>query len=154
MAGFKKAKAEQAALKMSCYGPPGSGKTFSALLIAEGLAALTKKRIAFIDSERGTDFYCQDVPERKAHPAGFDFDALYTKSLTEILTSVKQLSFAEYGVIVIDSITHVWEAAKAAFSGKTNKIGQIPMWAWGSIKKPYKDLINFLISCVPMESLY
>ena len=27
MAGFRKAKAEQAALKMGIYGPPGSGKT-------------------------------------------------------------------------------------------------------------------------------
>src|SRR5262249_50728948 len=52
------------------------------------------------------------------------------------------LSFDEHGVIVIDSITHVWEAAKAAFSGKTNKIGQILLWAWGTIKKPYKELIN------------
>jgi hypothetical protein len=146
MAGFKKAKSEQAALKISCYGPPGSGKTFSALLIAEGLASTMQKRIAFVDTELGTSFYCQDVPERKAHPTAFDFDALYTKSLTEILASVKQLSFAEHGVIVIDSITHVWEAAKAAFSGKTNNIGQIPMWAWGLIKKPYKELINFLIN--------
>ena len=38
MAGFRKAKAEQAALKIGLYGPPGSGKTFTSLLIAEGLA--------------------------------------------------------------------------------------------------------------------
>ena len=41
MAGFRKAKAEQAALKLGIYGPPGSGKTFTALLLAEGLAAVT-----------------------------------------------------------------------------------------------------------------
>ena len=38
MAGFRKAKAEQAALKIGFYGAQGSGKTFTALLIAEGLA--------------------------------------------------------------------------------------------------------------------
>ena len=46
MAGFRKAKAEQAAIKMGLYGPPGAGKTFTALLIAEGLARLSGKRIA------------------------------------------------------------------------------------------------------------
>ena len=38
MSGFRKAKAEQAALKIAMYGPPGSGKTFTTLLLAEGLA--------------------------------------------------------------------------------------------------------------------
>ena len=46
MAGFRKAKAEQAALKMGIYGPPGSGKTFTSLLIAEGLAKLSGKGVA------------------------------------------------------------------------------------------------------------
>ena len=91
MAGFRKAKAEQAALKMGLYGPPGAGKTFTSLLIAEGLGQLTKKRVAYIDTERGTDFYCQAVPTRAVHPEAFDFDALYTRSLTETLAAVRSL---------------------------------------------------------------
>jgi hypothetical protein len=51
MAGFRKAKAEQAALKMGIYGPPGPGKTFTSLLMAEGLAKATGKRIAVVDTE-------------------------------------------------------------------------------------------------------
>ena len=51
MAGFRKAKAEQAALKVGLYGPPGSGKTFTALLLAEGLAKATKKRVAYVDTD-------------------------------------------------------------------------------------------------------
>ena len=147
MSGFRKAKAEQAALKMGLYGPPGSGKTFTALLLAEGLAAFSGKRIAYIDTERGTDFYCQAVPTRAVHPAAFDFDALYTRSLTESLGSVRSLSSEQYGVIVLDSVTHLWEAAMAAYSGRTTSIGTIPMQAWGKIKKPYKDLMAALLSC-------
>ncbi len=79
MAGFRKAKAEQAALKMGIYGPPGSGKTFTSLLIAEGLGVTSGKRVAYVDTERGTDFYCKDVPSRAVHPQAFDFDALYTR---------------------------------------------------------------------------
>lgn len=146
MSGFRKAKAEQAALKVGFYGPPGSGKTFTALLCAEGLAKPTGKRVAYVDTERGTDFYCQTVPERAIHPAAFDFDALYTRSLSEVDKAIRGLNPEEYGVVVIDSITHVWEAAIAAYSGKTTKIGTLPFHAWGTIKKPYKSLVAFLLS--------
>jgi hypothetical protein len=150
MAGFRKAKAEQAAIKMGLYGPAGSGKTFTSLLIAEGLGKVTGKRVAYIDTERGTDFYCQAVSTRAVHPQAFDFDALYTRSLTEALNAVKSLNNAEHGVVVLDSVTHMWEAAMAAYGGKLTKINTIPMHAWGKIKKPYKDLMAFLLS-TPMH---
>lgn len=146
MAGFRKAAAQQAALKMGVYGPPGSGKTFTSLLLAEGLGKITSKRVAYIDTERGTDFYCQAVASRTVHPEAFDFDALYTRSLTEMLSAARSLKTDEYGVIVLDSVTHAWEAAMAAYGGKTTSAGTIPMWAWGKIKKPYKDLMAFLLS--------
>jgi hypothetical protein len=59
---------------------------------------------------------------------------------------VHALNTAEYGVVIIDSITHLWEAARAAYDGRQTKIGTIPMQAWGKIKKPYKDLMAFLLS--------
>jgi pantothenate kinase-related protein Tda10 len=68
MAGFRKAKAEQAALKIGLYGPPGSGKSFTSLLLAEGLVKNTGKRIAFVDTERGTDFYGGVRLRRHLHP--------------------------------------------------------------------------------------
>jgi hypothetical protein len=52
----------------------------------------------------------------------------------------------EYGVVVLDSVTHMWEAAMAAYSGRLTKIGTIPMTAWGRIKKPYKDLMSYLLA--------
>lgn len=148
MAGFrfKKAVGEQAALKMGLYGPPGSGKTFTSLLMAEGLAALTGKRIAYCDTEHGTDFYCQAVKTRQVHPAAFDFDAIYTQSITEVLDAVKSVDGKDYAVLVIDSITHIWQSAIAAYGGKLTKIGTIPMQAWGKIKKPYKDIMTALLS--------
>lgn len=150
---FKKAKAEQAAVKMGLYGPSGSGKTFTALLFAEGLAKASGKRIAFIDTERGTDFYVKDVKDRKVHPDAFDIDTLYTKSITDVLEAVKSLDPSEYAVVVIDSITHIWEAARLAYAGKETKAGTIPFHAWGKIKKPYKDLINILLSS-PMHVIF
>jgi hypothetical protein len=146
MAGFQRAKAEQAAIKMGIYGPPGAGKTFTSLLMAEGLASLSGKRIAYVDTERGTDFYCKAVASRSVHPEAFDFDALYTRSLTEVVSAVKSLKPETYGVVVIDSITHLWEAAMAAYNGPKTKQGGIPMHAWGRIKKPYKELMTLLLN--------
>jgi hypothetical protein len=145
MAGFRKAKAEQAALKLGIYGPPGSGKTFTSLLIAEGLARLSEKRIALVDTEHGTDFYCQSVSGRAVHPDAFDFDAIYTRSITETISAIKSLK-AEHSVVILDSITHLWQACIESYGGRQTSIGTIPMHAWGKIKKPYKELMSFLLS--------
>ena len=146
MAGFRKAQPQQAFLKMGLYGPPGSGKSLTSLLISEGLAKATGKRIAFVDTERGTDFYCQHVPARRVHPEAFDFDAMYTRSVTDVLKAVRSLDLKTYGVLVLDSISHIWEACMLAYTGGKTRAGTIPMHAWANIKRPYKDLMSSLLS--------
>lgn len=146
MSGFRKAKAEQAALKMGVYGPPGSGKTFTSLLLAEGIAKICGKRVALVDTEHGSDFYCQTVQTRQVHPEAFDFDALYTRSITETVQAVKGLDLEQYGVVIIDSVTHLWQACIEAYGGNQTRAGTIPMHAWGKIKKPYKELMTYLLS--------
>jgi len=137
---FQKAKPMQAFYKGSVYGPPGSGKTYTTLLQAEGFAKSCGKRIAFVDTERGTDFYTEK----------FDFDAIYTQSLAVTIEAVQSLDPNEHGVIIIDSISHLWESAISAFEGKRTRnesANGIPMNAWGGIKKPYKTLIRWLMDC-------
>jgi hypothetical protein len=143
---FRKAAPQQARLKVSIYGPPGSGKTFTTLLFAEGLAAARGKRVAYVDTERGTDFYALPVPDRTVHPASFDFDAIYTRSLAEVIREVDNLDLATYGVVVIDSVTHLWEAAQEAYTGKRTSRDSIPFSAWAAIKRPYKALIAKLMA--------
>jgi predicted ATP-dependent serine protease len=126
MTTFQKPQALKAALKMALYGPAGSGKTFTALLVAEGLTKHTGKRVAYVDTEYGTAFYGQHVPERGVHPQAFEYDALYTKSITDVLSAVKALDHATHGVLVIDSISHLWDACKNAFTGRLTKVGSIP----------------------------
>ena len=137
---FQKAKPMQAFYKGAVYGPPGSGKTYTTLMQATGLAEACGKRIAYVDTERGTDFYTEK----------FDFDAIYTTSLADVYEAVQLLDTKTHGVIVIDSISHLWDAAMAAYEGKRTKnesAGGIPMHAWGGIKKPYKNLIRWLMDC-------
>jgi len=152
MPTFRKAQPQQARLKVCMYGPQGSGKTFTTLLLAEGLAQREGKRIAYVDTERGTDFYAMNIDDRQIHPQAFDFDALYTRSLADTLEAIQSLDPAEHGVIVIDSISHLWDAAIEAYNGKM--VGQhqdkIPIQAWGQIKRPYKQLIRHLLDA-PMH---
>lgn len=144
---FQKATCMQAYVKASFFGPKGSGKTLTALLMAEGLAKRAGKRVAYVDTEYGTSFYTVPVPERRVHPDAFDFDAIYTKSIATVLRDVKALDPAEHGVIVIDSISHLWRACIEAYEGKMTSIETIPMSAWGAIKKPYKELLDWLLDC-------
>lgn len=145
MAKFTKAKSEQGYLKLGMYGKAGSGKSLTALLIAEGLAQREGKRVAAIDTEHGMDFYATRIPERLVHPDAFDFDRLNTRSLMETIEAVESLDPNEHGVLIIDSITHLWEAARAAYTGKLMATGGIPIQAWNNIKKPYKRLISLFL---------
>jgi hypothetical protein len=106
------------------FGPAGSGKTFTSLLIAEGLARHTDKRIAFLDTEMGTAFYGQTVPQRPVHPQGFDFDVLRTRAITETLAAVRGLDSTHHSVVIIDSISHLWDACRNAYTGR--RPGQAP----------------------------
>jgi hypothetical protein len=143
---FQKPQALKAALKMALYGPAGSGKTFTALLVAEGLARHTGKRIAYVDTEHGTAFYGQTVPQRAVHPNAFDFDVLHTKSITEVLDAIEGLAPDHHGVLVIDSISHLWDACKSAYTGRLTRAGTIPLNAWTNIKRPYRDLMHRLLA--------
>lgn len=142
---FTKATSEQSYFKGALYGKAGTGKTLTSLLWAEGLAARDKKRVAYIDTERGTEFYAIDIPERTCHPKQFDFDRLITRSIMDTLEAVESINPNEHSVVVIDSITHLWEAARQAYTGKVMSNGGIPIQAWSGIKKPYKKLMTLLL---------
>ncbi len=131
---------------MALYGPAGSGKTFSALLIAEGLAEHAGKRVAYVDTEGGTAFYGQAVPQRAVHPEAFDFEVLHTRAITEVLAAVKCLDLDTYGVLVIDSISHLWDSCKNAYTGRLTRAGTVPLPAWSVTKRPYKELMNLVLS--------
>jgi hypothetical protein len=146
MSAFTKPTSLKSALKLALYGRAGSGKTFTALLLSEGLSRQSGRRVAVLDTEQGTAFYSQAVTSRKAHPQAFDFDVLHTKSVTETLAALHSLDTAEHGVVVVDSISHIWDACRNAYAGKLTKHGGIPLHAWGAIKRPYREMMNLLLS--------
>jgi hypothetical protein len=150
---FTKAVPEQAYLKVGWYGSQGSGKTLTSLMVGEWLLEQENKklpkgkepyRMAFIDTERGTDFYSIEVKDRKVHPAALEFDRKVTRSVYEVKDILLQMRKdpGPYRVLIIDSMTHIWEAAKESYTGKVNVNGQLPYYAWSSIKRPIKQLME------------
>lgn len=123
---FKKAEPLASPLKMSMYGPPGAGKTFTALLFAEGLATYRGKRIAVVDTEYSTKTYRCTVPARRIHPTAFDFDVVDTRSLQETLKAVRSLDPNTHGVLVLDQISRLWDAAREAYAAKNPDQDDIP----------------------------
>ncbi|MCP4922730.1 MAG: AAA family ATPase [bacterium] len=138
---FQKAKPMQAFLKIAVYGAAGSGKTYTSLTQAIGLAEKAGKRVVVFDTEEGTDF----LPQR-----GFDFDAVYTKSLADTFDTIKSLDPKEHACVIVDSVSHLWDSAINSYTGKktsNESAGGIPMHAWSAIKGPYKALIRLLMEC-------
>ena len=99
---IKKAVRQQAKLRMALDGPPGSGKTWTALEVATGLG----EKILLIETEGSSsslyaddfsfDLICLgDIVENAYHPMNF-------------VNAIKQGEEAGYDVIIIDSLSHAW----------------------------------------------
>jgi hypothetical protein len=127
--------------------PPGSGKTFTALLLAEGLAKVTRRSASPTSTPSTAPTSTASRADRGRCTRRRSTSTRSTRARSpRVSSAVAALKPEEYGVVIIDSITHLWEAARAAYDGRQTRVGTIPMQAWGKIKKPYKDLMAFLLS--------
>ena len=115
---FRKATKEKIKLRMALVGPSGSGKTYSALSIATALGNALGQRVAVIDSEGKEN--SKDPKKEKSsvalysHRFDFDYDLLKTYHPNNYIAKIKEAEEAGYGVIVIDSLTHAWNANEGA----------------------------------------
>jgi hypothetical protein len=99
MSGFSFARAtqHQARLRLALIGPPGSGKTYSALSIAQHLG----QRVALIDTERGS-------ASKYANLFAFDTLQLELFSPANYVAAIQAADQAGYDVLIIDSLSHAW----------------------------------------------
>ena len=95
---FRKAERRKAKLRLAITGPAGSGKTYGALLIAQGLGG----RIAMIDTENGSgDLY--------ADTCNYDIGTLTAPySIQKYLEAIHEAETSGYDVLIIDSLSHAW----------------------------------------------
>lgn len=95
---FKKAVRKQAFLRLALMGTAGSGKTYTALLLAKHLGC---RKIAVIDSERGSAKLYSDIVD-------FDVCELESFAAERYIDAIVFAERAGYDCIIIDSLSHAW----------------------------------------------
>lgn len=98
MLQIQKAQKSQVKLKLALTGTSGSGKTFSALVIATGLG----KKILVVDTENGSASLYADKFE-------FDTIVVHPPFTPQTVTDAINLAVTNgYDTIILDSISHYW----------------------------------------------
>jgi hypothetical protein len=123
---------EEVALLTALYGPTGSGKTFSGLLLAGGMAG-PDGLVGMVDAEnkRGS-LYADDPMIRAAMPGGRTYKRVdlyppYTPQ--RYIKALKALENAGCTVALIDSTTHEWAGEGGCCDiAAANKIGGLDNW--------------------------
>lgn len=128
--------------KAAFEGEPGTGKSWSAALVAIGLHKKigSKKPIVLIDTEKAAKFL---VPLFQEH--GIEAMVRETHSLADLVTAMKLCSEGYSDVMVIDSITHLWMDFQEAYKRKLNR-QNFQIQDWMAIKSDWNR--NFSIPLV------
>lgn len=100
---LRKSERKKAKIKMALQGSAGSGKTYSSLLLAQGITNKDFSKIAIIDTENGSaDLY--------AHLGDYNVLTLQPPYTPEKYIEAIELCEKEgMEVIIIDSISHAWD---------------------------------------------
>lgn len=144
---IRKAQREGARLVIGLAGISGSGKTYSALQLAYGLANYDAEKVGLLDTEnrRGSlysDVLTNDRGEVQPFLIG-DLDAPFSPD--RYVEAIHEFHKAGVEVLVIDSVSHEWEgiggceeiAERGARGG---------MKDWASAKSAHKKFMNALLA--------
>ena len=137
---FVKAKKEQVWLKVLLSGPSGSGKSYSALRVAKGIADQCGSRIAYIGTEGSRDLY---------YASDFDFDLLQLEepyTIDKYTDAIDEAVEAGYKVCIIDSMTHEW----LWLTDTHDKMPGNSFQNWGKLKPKHRSFMDKILTC-PMH---
>ena len=139
---FTRAMKTDAKLRLALAGPPGSGKTFSALTLAHALA--DGQGVALIDTEHGSASKYADL-----FPP-FDCVNLETFHPDLYVEAIKAAERAGYAVLIIDSLSHAWNGKGGLLElvdgiARRSKSGNTYV-AWGEATPIQNRLIDTLLA--------
>jgi hypothetical protein len=134
---FKKATKKDARLRLALTGISGTGKTMTALQIAQALGGKT----AVIDTERGSASKYADL---------FEFDVLELEkfSPTHYIEAVQAAEDAGYDNLVIDSLSHEWSGAGGILEIHDSKAKETKdsFRAWGSVTPQHNRVLDKILA--------
>lgn len=138
---FETATKEKSKARVALVGPAGSGKTYTALSIAQGLAP--EGRIALIDTERKT---------AKKYADKFKFGVVELESFHPMnyVEAIRAAEAAGFDVIIIDSLSHAWDGKE----GLLEQVDQIAartrnpntFAAWKDATPMQHELVDTMLS--------
>jgi KaiC/GvpD/RAD55 family RecA-like ATPase len=133
---FTKATKEKLKARIALMGPPGSGKTMSALEIAQGLG----NRIAVIDTEHASASLYADL---------YDFDCCPISNFhpNNYIKAIKAADEAGYDVLIIDSLSHAWAGEGGVMDVVDNSRNKNKYASWAEGTKLQNQLVNAMLSC-------
>lgn len=134
---LKKAVNEQAFLKAGILGFPGSGKTYTATMLAIGLSG--GKPVAFFDTETGSDFLIPRFETEK-----IELLRVKSQAFADLLSAAREAE-KECGVLIVDSITHVWRELCDSYARK-KRVTRLTFADWGVIKPMWAEWTNFFLN--------
>jgi hypothetical protein len=135
----KKAERQGARLLLQFSGVSGSGKTYTALQVAYGLAGGDANKIVLIDTEnRRGSLYANALPQ----PFNIiDFYAPFSPG--RYIEAIEAACNAGAEVIVIDSVTHEYES-----EGGVEWIAQQTRFPdWKKAKAKHKPFMTYMLQC-------
>lgn len=130
---FKKAKRASRKLRMAIAGIAGSGKTYTALSLANRLG----KKVALLDTERSSAEIYSTLFE-------FDVAQLSSHHPQKYVDAINEAAKAKYDVMIIDSLSHAWMGREGALDlvskqGKTFN-------AWGKVTPLQDKLLDTIMT--------
>lgn len=163
---FRKETPQQAYLKAGIYGEPGSGKTFTASLMAQGLALHIAGKgkplppVMMLDSEGGAPWV-----RSLFQSAGIEFLVSSTRSFQDLKQAVLEAEAAG-AILIVDSMTHYWEEIREAYlAAKRKRLNnsharlELPDWnvikpEWAKFTALFLNSKAHIILCGRGASIY
>ena len=139
---LRKAENKMAYFKAGILGFPGSGKTYTASLLAVGICKATaNNKVAFFDTETGSDFMIQ-----KLKGEGLEVFQVKSAAFRDCVQTIEECEEQGIGVLIIDSITHVWRDLCDSYDRKLNRRGRLQFQDWNVIKREWAEYTKAFVN--------
>lgn len=138
MSAFHKATKSQSKLRLGLVGPPGAGKTWTALSIAKGLGG----KVVLIDTENASASKYADT---------FDFDTAVLSEFSPraYINLISEAQKGGYGVLIVDSLSHAWAGKGGALEMADNAAKRSKSHntytAWRDVTPEHNALVDAII---------